>query len=74
MRGAETLFINKSDSFCGECGLPANPRELTHEKAWWDGAKGCGIRWTKVSSEYIGLSGLKERVQQMRPDLEWVGD
>lgn len=75
----ETLFINKSDSFCGACGKPANPAEETHETVWGYGGlrndkwaqKGCGVRWTHVGSEYRG-GGIESAVRNMRPDLEWT--
>ncbi len=75
----ETLFINKSDSYCGSCGKSANPHEETHETVWgfpglrddkWS-QKGCGVRWTAVSSEYVGLNA-EQWCKEMRPDLEWV--
>jgi hypothetical protein len=75
----EILFINKSDSFCGSCGRPANPSEETHETVWSFGGLrddkwaqvGCGVKWKYVGSEYVG-GGIEEAVRNMRPDLEWT--
>ena len=73
-----TLYINKSESRCGACNMGCNPDELTHDTltgyaAFNDRMKGCGARFVAVDSDYIGMPGLAEAIQQMRPDLPYVG-
>ena len=71
----ETLYINRSDSLCGTCGLGADPSEQGHKTLLGYGVQrdsgGCGAVWTKVSTQAYG-SGIEEAAQTMRPDLEWV--
>lgn len=71
----ETLIINTWSSQCGSCGKGCSPDDETHERILGygvpDGTKGCGVRWTKVASEYVG-AGMEERIRDMRPDLEFV--
>lgn len=76
------LYINKSDSRCGECGRPAKPTEDTHEWAgniWlmegpsFETKQGCGVRWTHLSSDYLDYDHLWDQVRALRPDLEFVG-
>lgn len=67
-----TLFIDHWASKCGECGKGADPYEKKHKTALpgfnrqGTHGKGCGVRWTHVSSNYIGMD---ERIAEMRPDL-----
>lgn len=69
------LVINRSSSTCGDCGRGADPNEKSHktiiEYSPDTGSKGCGAKWTKVSSDYSGKDN-KRRTMEMRPDLEWV--
>ncbi len=67
------LVINSSDSRCGQCGRPADPREASHERVpGWNGPEvGCGAYWTRVGSEYDGL--VAKAARELRPDLRWVG-
>jgi hypothetical protein len=69
----DTLVIDRTASYCANCGQDANPSEQGHETKIGYGphGPGCGIVWTKVSSSYIG-DAQKESVMDMRPDLEWV--
>jgi hypothetical protein len=71
----KTLFINKSDSFCGGCGQNADPSEVSHETVFGGGLrtqvrKGCGVVYEYVASEYRG-GGIEDAVRNMRPDLKW---
>jgi hypothetical protein len=70
-----TLYVNKSDSRCGACNRGADPYEETHEsvEGWFQGrsVKGCGARFTSVSSDYNTITG--EDAASVRPDLPWVG-
>ena len=73
-----TLYINKSESRCGACGLGCSPYEVTHHTlmgygAWDDDMAGCEARFTAVSSDYVGFPGLEDAIQQMRPDLPFLG-
>lgn len=74
MNGAEVgravLIINRSDSKCGVCGGNALPDQQTHETCpdWRETKPGCGVRWTHLSSYYVGM----ESVKGMRPDLIWI--
>ncbi len=64
------LIINLSSSECGDCGFGADPHEKSHITRLGYGKhpkKGCGAKWTKVTS---GYSGMKKRLKEMRPDLE----
>lgn len=67
----EALVINRTDSKCGACGRETLPRGETHTDI--SGYKpvpggGCGVRWRYVTSDY---TGMREAVQDVRPDLEW---
>jgi hypothetical protein len=68
-----TLVINRNDSVCSNCRNGANPHEETHDWTpnWPKGnpEKGCGAKFTGVSSFY---AGIELDVQRMRPDLPWV--
>lgn len=70
-----TLYINKSDSRCGACSMGCDPYEESHITllGWYatnDKMKGCGATFDSVSSDYIGFEDV---VQDMRPDLPWLG-
>lgn len=67
-----TLIIDKSESFCGDCGRYALYTELTHDSAFAQG-EGCGVAWEYVTSNYFGL-GIGKFAAQARPDLKWIGD
>lgn len=72
------LYINKSESRCGQCNGGADPYEESHItllgwRATNDKMKGCGAQFTSVSSDYIGFPGLKESIIAMRPDLPYEG-
>lgn len=70
------LVINNVSSRCGHCGHACDPREKEHTKilgypdAPMTGKPGCGVRWTRVTSDYAG-SQIQQAIQDMRPDLEW---
>ena len=71
----DLLIVNKSDSFCGNCGQSADPSEGAHETVFGLGlreqvGRGCGVVWKRVGSEYRG-GGIENSVREMRPDLEW---
>ena len=73
-----TLYINKSESRCGECNKGCDPYEETHITllGWFatnDKMKGCGARFTDVSSDYVGMPGLADAIKLMRPDLPYHG-
>lgn len=73
----DTLVVDRSHSTCNACGRGASPYEAAHLSvlSWSDEERakpGCGIAWTKVASNYVGLN-MKDRCAEMRPDLEWVG-
>jgi hypothetical protein len=73
-----TLYIDKSDSTCGACGKGADPYEESHiTLVGWHAingqTKGCGAVYDAVSSHYSFLGGLEERIEEMRPDLPWLG-
>lgn len=72
-----TLYINKSESRCGGCNHGADPYEESHITlvGWYavnDKMKGCGAEFTSLSSDY-NTSLLGKRVQEMRPDLPYLG-
>ncbi len=64
-----TLFINRSNSRCGACNKNADPYENAHDNVTMNG-EGCGAKYVGVASDYFGIA---KRVQEMRPDLPWVG-
>lgn len=71
---SDTLYINRNDSLCGNCGLGADPYEKSHETLLGYGIKkdsGCGQEWTKVSTQQR-FEGIEQIAQDMRPDLDWV--
>jgi hypothetical protein len=69
-----TLYINRSDSVCGACGLTALPGDIRHETpCGWDQHPGCGAEFTAVSSHYGDHSGgMYTRIREMRPDLPFL--
>jgi hypothetical protein len=72
------LYINKSESRCGACGLGCDPTELTHETllgyaAINDAMEGCHARFVATDSDYVGMPGLPEAIEKMRPDLPYIG-
>lgn len=70
-----TLQIGGWSSRCGECKKGCDPYEETHETVLSyspTDEKGCGVRWTHVSSDYVG-EAAENAVKIMRPDLIYVG-
>lgn len=68
---AETLYINRFDSRCGNCGKGAVPDQVVHDVAYgYKQSEGCGVTFKCVSSNYAGMRALTEL---RRPDLEWKG-
>lgn len=66
------LIINRSNSKCGSCHRPADYGEKCHQAPMgWQQETGCGVEYTHVTTAYAG-GGIEERVQQLRPDLEWI--
>lgn len=66
-----TLFINRSDSRCGECGKNADPNESSHAMLVMRG-EGCGAVFDAVSTHYWDFEGLYASVRAMRPDLPFI--
>lgn len=68
-----TLHIGGISSSCGFCHRGVNPYAEKHNTILGygkdSGTPGCGIRFTEVTSTY----GHKKAVQEMRPDLPYVG-
>lgn len=69
----ETLFINLSSSYCGNCGKGCLPEEKSHEyvasySEEERSKKGCGVVWKYVDSDYRGLE-MRKNIGKMRPDL-----
>jgi len=72
------LYINKSESRCGDCNRGCDPYEESHITAlgwyvWNDKIKGCGAEFTEVSSDYVGMAELVLSIKEMRPDLPYTG-
>ena len=70
-----TLYINRYDSRCGECGKAATPSSSRHDTVlgYWedkDRPEPCMALFDSVASDYVGM---KEKIQAIRPDLKWVG-
>jgi hypothetical protein len=74
-RENQTLFIDTSSSSCGACGRGADPYELRHDTilSYGGTAEGCHAEWRYLSSNYTNVEGLHDAIQEMRPDLEWIG-
>lgn len=71
---AEALVIDRSASYCGNCGKDANPNQETHRDITGynpEPGGGCGVRWKHVTSSYFG-DNIEQAVRDMRPDLEWI--
>lgn len=63
----EILFINRFDSYCGSCKKGADPDEKKHDTilGWAESyPPGCGVTWTHVSTDYVGVDPARTR-----PDL-----
>jgi hypothetical protein len=72
-----TLYINKSESRCGNCGHGADPYEESHiTLVGWaavnDRMQGCGETYTDVSTDYVNFPGLTDAIKEMRPDLPFI--
>lgn len=59
------LVINRNETWCGECGVPADP-EFQPEHTVAD--YGCGAKFTAVTSDE---PDLKAEIMKLRPDLPW---
>lgn len=73
----KVLVINRSDTVCGNCGKGATYQEKKHETILgysknYPSKDGCGVEWTHVTSHYVGVPGLYERIQELRPDLIFI--
>jgi len=66
-----TLYVNKSESRCGNCNKSCSPYELQHDQVYGPG-EGCGIVWKYIDSDYMGLR-INAWAAKMRPDLIYVG-
>lgn len=69
-----TLVIDRSWSYCGDCGLGAFAHQEAHQdEAGWNPSPGggCGVKWVHVTSSYTGAE-MKSAAMQIRPDLTWV--
>lgn len=68
------LRVGRNWSRCENCGKGAYPGQQTHDDvAGWKPrpGEGCGIRWTKVTSDYAGELA-EAATRRLRPDLEFV--
>lgn len=85
-RGEEAVLqIGTTSSSCSACNRGADPYEKTHETAlgYFESSildnpdaperKGCGARYVKVASLYMGLY-MEENIKRMRPDLPLTKD
>lgn len=65
---SRTLYVNRSDSRCGNCDRPATFRETTHATLLGygpdNGQPGCGVQWEFLDTDYMNLD-----VSHTRPDL-----
>lgn len=68
----ETLIIDRNQSTCNACGGGAMINEKSHESLLgWPPVsheKGCGVVWTHVTSNYMGMA---DDIAKTRPDLIW---
>ncbi|WP_030237573.1 hypothetical protein [Streptomyces sp. NRRL S-350] len=65
-----TLFINITDSRCGNCRKPTMPSDTHHRDiSGWNRRPGggCGARFINTASDYALVPA--ERLREMRPDL-----
>jgi len=68
-----TLYVNRNDSRCGECGKSAMPYQTVHDERFgYNPGPGCGAVFTQIDSDYVGIY-MQEWAEKNRPDLEWVG-
>lgn len=67
-----TLFINRSDSRCGDCRRPADLSAKAHDEViGYVPGPGCGATFTSVSSDYSGM-GIEDAAKAARPDLPFL--
>jgi len=69
------LIVSGSSTKCSVCGKGADYNEKTHKTVlgWGsDLGEGCGVRWTHITTGYIG-GGIEEATRAMRPDLIFRG-
>ena len=68
MMKVKTLYINRSDSRCGDCNASVNPMALGCEPLSM--MPPCDSRpYENLSSHYLGMA---DAVVPMRPDLHWI--
>lgn len=71
-----TLYVNRMDSKCGNCGRGADPHAECHDEVLCYAPikpEGCHVRWRYVSTHYSDEGGLHQRISEMRPDLIPLG-
>jgi hypothetical protein len=77
MDDLKVLVVESSASYCGVCGWGAFPHEESHQTlAGWGvpyDRKGCGAQWNAIGTRYYDFNGLWKSIQDVRPDLEFVG-
>ena len=77
-----TLVINLSSSYCGECGMDCDPNEKSHmTNLGYDEEtrkrKGCGAVYKYVTSDYCsrvfreGDASAEAATKRLRPDLKF---
>jgi hypothetical protein len=67
------LIVDRSRSYCAECGLGADPYETQHTTVLGASAPpdsvGCGVQWTHITSND---AGMEMALKGMRPDLTYI--
>lgn len=64
-----TIIVNRSESYCSECGKTALYDEKCHETpCGYDRHEGCGAEWLDLATNYFGMD-----VSGCRPDLPYIG-
>jgi hypothetical protein len=66
MNKTAVLIINTNETWCGACGVPADPEyQQVHEIKDY----GCGARFVAVTSDE---PELRTEIEKLRPDLPWT--
>lgn len=67
------LYINLSNSRCGNCNGGALTSQIVHDTEYGYSKifprPGCGAKFTHVSSDYLDHNGLYDSIMASRPDL-----
>jgi hypothetical protein len=68
-----SLIVHSWSTSCSFCHMDVLPDSRKHDTVSGYGppAKGCGATFTAITTDMLGVS--RDRLHEMRPDLEVIG-